>query len=134
MNRHPRVGLGPIFRRDNQILLLKRKGSHGAGTWGFPGGGHLEWGENFGMCVERESKEEIGVVVANFRVVTAVNNVMENGDLHYVTVVVEVTKWFGEPEIKEPDKAEALEWFPMDSLPSPLFEPLENFLREYDYR
>lgn len=43
MNKSPKVGIGVIVRKDNQILLGKRKNSHGDGCWAFPGG-HLEYG------------------------------------------------------------------------------------------
>ena len=41
----PRVGVGVIVQRDGRILLGKRLGAHGEGTWALPGG-HLEFGES----------------------------------------------------------------------------------------
>ena len=41
---HPRVGIAAIVKKDNKVLLGKRKGSHGSGAWNFPGG-HLEFFE-----------------------------------------------------------------------------------------
>ena len=38
-----KVGVSVILiRNDNEILIGKRKGSHGAGEYSVPGG-HLEW-------------------------------------------------------------------------------------------
>ena len=42
----PKVGVGVMVFKDGKILLAKRKGSHGAGEYAFPGG-HLEFGESF---------------------------------------------------------------------------------------
>ncbi len=44
MSQRPQVGTGIIITKDNQVLLIKRKGPQGAGTWSTPGG-HLEFGE-----------------------------------------------------------------------------------------
>ena len=44
MKKFPRVGIGVIIRKDNKILLGKRKNAHGEGSWCFPGG-HLEFNE-----------------------------------------------------------------------------------------
>ncbi len=43
------IGVGVIIKNDGKILLGKRIGSHGAGTWGLPGG-HLEPGEEVEVC------------------------------------------------------------------------------------
>ena len=45
----PRVGVGVIVVNGNTVLLGKRMGAHGVGSWSFPGG-HLEWGEEVEAC------------------------------------------------------------------------------------
>jgi len=47
MDKVPRVGLGVLIIKDGKVLLGRRKGAHGEGTWA-PPGGHLECGESFG--------------------------------------------------------------------------------------
>lgn len=84
--RHPRVGLGVFVLNDkDQFIVGKRKGSHGAGTWALPGG-HLEFGETFDECAERETLEETGLKVTELRFLTATNNLMTDDNAHYVTV------------------------------------------------
>ncbi len=41
-NNYPKVGVGVMILKDGKVLLTKRKGSHGAGMYSFPGG-HLEY-------------------------------------------------------------------------------------------
>ena len=51
MNR-PKVGISVVLKYKNKVLVGKRKGSHGDGTWAFPGG-HLEYGETIDVCGKR---------------------------------------------------------------------------------
>jgi mutator protein MutT len=54
MSEHVRVGV--IVRRGGKILMAKRAGSHGAGSWSFPGG-HVEMGEDPTQTAARELQE-----------------------------------------------------------------------------
>ena len=42
MPKTPGVGVGIIITKDEQVLSLRRKDVHGAGSWSTPGG-HLEF-------------------------------------------------------------------------------------------
>ncbi|MFH1078200.1 MAG: NUDIX hydrolase [Patescibacteria group bacterium] len=127
--KRPKIGVGVIVRRDGKILLGKRIGAHGSGSWSFPGG-HLEFGESVEACAEREVAEETGLRVKDLRPVTFTNDVYEEEDKHYVTLFVVADHAEGEPRIMEPDRCEAWEWFAWDALPSPLFLPIRNLLQQ----
>ena len=129
MNERPKVGVAVIIIKDNQVLLGKRRNAHGAGTWCFPGG-HLEFGETIQDCARREVLEETGLVVANLRLTTYTNDMFEAESKHYVTLFVIAEHSSGEPRALEPTKCAGWEWFSWDSLPRPLFLPIENLLRQ----
>jgi 8-oxo-dGTP diphosphatase len=115
----PRVGVGVLVMKDGKLLLGKRKGSHGAGEYAYPGG-HLEHMESFAECAAREVMEETGMRVGPIRFLRLMNT-RHYAPRHYVDIAV-VAEWVsGEPEVREPDKVEGWAWYDLSNLPSPLF-------------
>lgn len=126
--QHVRVGVAAILRQNGQILMGKRKGSHGAGTWSFPGG-HLEWGEKPTEAAAREVQEETGLVIpaSRFTPMTFTNDIFEVEGKHYITLYVQ-TVWYGdEPRVMEPHKCSEWRW--VTTPPKPLFLPIKNLLK-----
>ena len=126
--RDQKIGVGTIIKREQKVLLGKRKNSHGENTWGFPGG-HLEFGESWEACARRETMEETGLEINNIHFGSATNDIFENENKHYNTIFMLAEYHSGEAEIKEPDKCERWEWFSWDELPRPLFLPIKNLLK-----
>lgn len=106
----PKVGVAVLLEKDHAILLGKRKNSHGNGQWA-PPGGHLEYGESFADCAQREVLEETGLIVHNFHFVAVTNDVFWQEQKHYITVFMRSDIQEGEPVVTEPDKCEKWDWF-----------------------
>ena len=68
----PRVGIGVVVMKDGRVLLGRRKGSHGAGEYAYPGG-HLEHLESFAECAVREVREETGLEISPPRFLRVMN-------------------------------------------------------------
>lgn len=116
----PRVGVGIMIFKDGKILLARRKGSHGAGEYAFPGG-HLEYMESFEECAKRELAEETGIETENIRFLFLAN-VRKYAPKHYAHIGL-IADWkSGEPKVLEPEKSEEWQWYDLDNLPSPMFE------------
>jgi 8-oxo-dGTP diphosphatase len=120
----PRVGVGVFVVRDGKVLLGLRRGSHGSGTWGTPGG-HLEHGESIEECARREVLEETGLEVADLRLGPYTSDVFPEGK-HYVTLYVICRPIGGVLTVMEPHKCERWEWCHWEALPEPLFLPVRN--------
>ncbi len=127
MDNHPRVGVGIIIVRGNEVLLIRRKNVHGDGTWSTPGG-HLDFGETPEQCGAREAKEETGLDVENVRFRAVTNDVFEGEDRHYVTIWTEGDYAGGEARVNAAHEMSEIGWFPWAQLPTPLFLPFENLL------
>jgi len=123
------VGVGVFVKRNGKILVGKRKGSHGAGTWALPGG-HLEPGESFETCCKREVLEETGLIINNINPVFFTNDVFHEEGLHYITLFFEGDYQSGEPIIAEPRNCEEWRWVSLDHIPPPVFLPLSNALTQ----
>lgn len=127
----PQLGVGVLILRNGKLLLGRRRGSHGAGTWA-PPGGHLEFGESVEACARREAREETGLALADVATAPYTEDRFPDEGKHYVTLFVVAREANGaarEPELREPDKCAGWEWFPWTELPAPLFAPLETLRR-----
>ena len=127
MNDQPRVGVGIVIRRGDQVLLMRRDAVHGSGTWSTPGG-HLDPGESLEACATREALEETGVEVENVRFRALTNDVFEDEGRHYLTVWMDADHRSGEAAVRADHEMSEVGWFRWDRLPSPLFLPLRNLL------
>jgi 8-oxo-dGTP diphosphatase len=123
----PRVGVGALVRRGADVLLVQRRGSHGAGTWS-PPGGYLDFGEEPAVCAAREAREETGVEVRSPRFVGVTNDVFGDEGRHFVTLWFELEYAGGEAAVTAADELSEVRWFSHDALPEPLFLPFQRFV------
>lgn len=64
----PRVGVGIVLLRGDEVLLVKRGKPPGMGQWSLPGGAQ-ELGETAEECARRELLEETGLEAGPFHLV-----------------------------------------------------------------
>lgn len=126
--KRPVVGVGIIVCRDQQVLIgLRKTGSFP--VWQFPGG-HLEMNETPEDCAQREVLEETGLAITNIRPVTFTNDININVGKHSVTLMMIADSSSGEPVTTEPDKSDNWHWVSWETLPQPLFMPIQNLLKQ----
>ncbi|KAJ2390767.1 hypothetical protein H4S02_001677 [Coemansia sp. RSA 2611] len=114
-----KVGVGCFVVRRvagaTQFLLGERHGGLSPGLWGLPGG-HLEFGEQWSDCAQRETHEECGVNIADWRHVATTNDIFENS--HYVTVFMKAEFDAERMRVKlaEPHKCKQWIWVSWEEL------------------
>ena len=124
-----------ILIKDNKILVQKRMGTKlWNGYYALPAG-HIDSGENQYEALIREAKEELGIIIdekdiLNSYVVLRRNYFEIDGKIlePYVDFYFEVKNYKGTPSIMECDKCSSLDWYSIDSLPSPFINYEGEFL------
>ena len=132
-----RVGVSVIiFNKLGQVLVGKRKGSHGAGMLSIPGG-HLEYLETASTTCDRELLEEIGVNFnGEYKPFGFSEDIfdIEPFKKHYITlyfVVTGVDSDVVEVKNMEPDKCESWDWVNVDDLPKDMFCDTYDKITDY---
>lgn len=120
--QRPFVGMGVLVMRNGQVLLGKRRGSHGAGFYAAPGG-HIEYCESFEAAARREVQEETGLEITALRLLAVGNYLFtrDDGARHYIDVDFVCEALAGEAQLCEPEKCDGWDWYDLDALPAPLF-------------
>lgn len=105
-----------------EVLLQLRQGTdYMNGHWAAGAAGHVERGETAFAAAAREVLEEIGVTDLDLTFVSTMHRTAHDLPIdERVDFFFTARTWSGEPHVVEPTKCAALEWFPLDALPSPM--------------
>lgn len=107
-----------VLKKDEQILLIKRKNTGCFdGYYALPAGA-VEAEESIFYAAIRETQEEIGVRLKQdaLHVSHVLHRKSEQHDQRII-FFLQASSWDGTIENREPDKHEQLEWFALDKLP-----------------
>ncbi len=75
----PRVGVGVILRRGDEVLLVRRGRPPARGAWSLPGGGQ-ELGETAEAAARRELLEETGLRCGALRLIAHVDSIHRDAE------------------------------------------------------
>lgn len=124
------VDVNLILRRNDKVLLGRRRNtSFGEGCYN-PPAGHLELGESVTIAMTREAKEELGIDIAP-RALRFVQVMHNSYGLGRIAFFFEAIEWRGEPTIMEPDKCDDLRWAELTRLPDEMLPHVRFALERY---
>lgn len=113
-------------------MLLVQRTFHGAGSWSTPGG-YLDPGETPEAAALRELLEETGITAIDPIVVGVSNDIHPDGK-HNITFWVTARYASGTATLTAPDELAAVDWFPWEALPEPIYLSFQNYLSGRIYR
>jgi 8-oxo-dGTP diphosphatase len=120
-----------IFRKGNEVLLLKRANTGYRDGWYSLPSGHIEPNENPTQAAIREVAEEVGVAIKrqDLQFAHVQHRMAEEKDHERVDYFFQVRKWQGEVANAEPDKCDELKWSTIDTLPSNVVPEVASVLK-----
>lgn len=123
------VAVHAFFRRDDEILLLRRSQTgYEDGNFSVPAG-HLDGGETATAAMVREIFEETGVRVTEHHL-RLVHVMHRRSEQERIDFFFDVVGWSGTPENREPDKCDDMRWFSLRELPDNMV-PYVRWALEY---
>ncbi len=119
----PLVGVGAVIvddhREENRVLLIRRGTAPLLGEWSLPGG-VLECGETLRDAVVREAREETGLVVETSEMLGVYERVIRSdaGQVRYHYVLIDFLCRPVSGDLKAGSDAADVRWFMRDELPA----------------
>jgi 8-oxo-dGTP diphosphatase len=107
-HRNPAPTVSVLVVDGDRVLLGKRGGSPGKGTWSLPSG-YIDYEEDFLTTAIREAKEETGLDVEIRSIINVVSSFV-SPRFHFLGIYVVARVAGG--ELGAGDDLEAVEWFP----------------------
>lgn len=113
-----------LLLRDDEVLLSQRRDPNPEfdGLWHAPSG-KLDAGESVLDAAAREAREEVGVLIepTDLEHVHTIH-VNGSGPEPRLGLFFATRRWIGEPSNCEPEKCQALQWFPLTDLPDKVID------------
>ncbi|MDF2535278.1 MAG: hypothetical protein K0R18_1437 [Bacillales bacterium] len=124
------VAVHLFLLKEDKILLLRRFNT------GFMDGkysvvaGHVESGETYFKAMQRETREEAGIDIADDDL-KAIQVMHRKSDTERIDYFFVAEKWTGEITNMEPDKCDDLSWFSLKNLPDSMIPYVRHALEKY---
>jgi len=121
-------GVGILVVKNAKVLLGRRIGIRGNGTYGLPGG-FKKNNESYLDCAKRELGEETGLIGLMLFPIVFIHGSVDN--YYFVDKIYYTSCNESIPQVKEPDKVEEWNWYEFSNLPVPLYLPTQLAINAY---
>ena len=122
------VGCWGVVIKDNKEVLLVRK--IGKNYWERPGG-KVDFGEYSRESLIRELKEETGVEIKILYLQGIEEEILSEGNKHWVAFNYVAEYIGGKAERKEPEAHQEVGWFFLNELPDKISQQTKKAIKKY---
>jgi len=126
LNSQPIAAVAALVRRDERILLVKRRHPPNQDLWVLPGG-KIQWGETAVQALEREIMEECGICIDIQQPLQILDLINTKNTPHYHYVIIDYDAHYVEGELRAGSDALEAEWVTQTQWAE---LPLEHHTRE----
>ena len=116
-------------------ILMQKRGKNARdehGNWDI-GAGAIEFGDSVETALHKEIKEEYGCDVLQYELLgyRDILREQQGKNTHWIAIDFKVLVNSKQAKNGEPHKFDAIGWFTLDNLPSPVHSQLPRFLEKY---
>ncbi len=114
------VGVHLVLLDDNTVLLGRRRNTgYANGMWHLPSG-HMERGEPVTRSMTREAEEELDIRITDddLALVHTLHHLDPDDGHSRLQLFFRPARYLGQVRNAKPHKCDALQWWPLDGLPS----------------
>lgn len=124
------VAVHLLLLKDDEILLLRRFNTgYEDGNYSLIAG-HLDGNETYREAMIREAYEEAGIQVSPDHLIP-IQIMHRRSDEERLDYFFTARQWSGQVENREPDKCDALHWFPIHQLPDNMVAYVRAAIENY---
>lgn len=119
-----------VLIRDEKVLLSRRFNTGWMDGKYSLVSGHIDGGETVSQAMAREAKEEAGIKVLprHLKMIHVMHRT--DGIKEYIDFFFTAFEFQGEPRLMEPEKSDAMEWFPLHKLPKNTLSYVSKVIRQ----
>jgi 8-oxo-dGTP diphosphatase len=123
----PKVAVAAILRKDNQVLLVRRRYNPQKGCWTMPSG-FVDAGEDPMQAIKRECLEETGLTINE---ITLLDVIYSQEYPHGASILIVYRGSVQSGEIIPADDVTQAAYFPINNLPPLAFLSTKQILEKY---
>jgi 8-oxo-dGTP diphosphatase len=127
----PKITVDGIVKKEDEIVLIKRKNNPFKNSWALPGG-YIEYNERIEDAVVREVFEETGLITEIINLIGVYSDPNRDPRGHTISIIYELKIIKG--KLESGDDASDVKFFNLNKIPDNLSFDHKKIIKDYSRR